>query len=177
MTAHRTKTAIRNGFIAAVGLVLLAACNYPPAVNPWIDDAITSDTATTASRDGYLAGEQANAIRQRQGHETDAPCVSGNVPHYPLWWEDPFEDQGDNDNTFAWTWQDYLAMPYCFGRFLLNTMAFPASAAVTPPGTSMVSDGTLEPQRPGLFASHPHDARKGVSPNPTATPLDFGYFE
>lgn len=88
-----------------------------------------------------------------------------------------FEDQGDNDNTFAWTWQDYLAMPYGPGRFLLNTMLWPVSAAVTGPGTSMVSDGILPPQYPGLFKSHPHDARRGFAPNPTANRIDFGYYQ
>ena len=83
-----------------------------------------------------------------------------------LWWEDPFEDKGDQDDTFAWTWQDYVAMPYSFGRFLLNTIAWPVSAVVTPPWASMVSDGNV---------GRDHDATVGTSPDPTAGPSDFGY--
>jgi hypothetical protein len=158
-------------------LLALTACNYPPAVNPWIDDSIPSEMATTPSRDSFLAVDSAPMVRQREYPETNAPHVDQQVAHYPLWWEDPFEDQGDNDNTFAWTWQDYVAMPYGLGRYLLNTMLWPVSAVVTPPGTSMVSDGILPPQHPGLFKSHPHDARRGISPNPTANRLDFGYYE
>jgi hypothetical protein len=88
------------------------------------------------------------------------------VPHYPLWWEDPFEDQGDNDHMFAWTWQDYFTMPYGPSRYILNTLAWPVSAVVTPPGAPMVSDGIV---------GKVHDAKRGYSPNPNATLKDFGY--
>ena len=50
------------------------------------------------------------------------------MPHYPLWWEDPFEDKGDEDGKFAWTWMDYFAMPYSLARWDLNTVAVPVSA-------------------------------------------------
>src|SRR4030042_725322 len=99
-------------FLTLTLMLALTACNYPPAVNPWIDDSIPSDAATTPSRDGFLAADATPYVRQRQYSETNAPHVDQQVAHYPLRWEDPFEDQGDNDNTFAWTWQDYAAMPY-----------------------------------------------------------------
>ena len=57
-------------------------------------------------------------------------------------------------------------MPYSFSRFLLNTVAWPVSAVVTPPGTTMVSDGVT---------GKDHDAKRGTSPNPTATREDFNY--
>ena len=92
--------------------------------------------------------------------------MKGDVPHSPLWWEDPLEDKGDQNRAFAWTWQDYVAIPYSFGRFLLNTMAWPVSALVTPPGTPMVSDGQI---------GRDHDAATGTSPDPTATLADFDF--
>jgi len=156
--------------------IILAACNQPPAVNPWIDDSIPADTWTTPSRDGVLAAQKEIIARDRGYPETIGPHVTHDVAHYPLWWEDPFEDQGDNNDTFAWTWQDYLAMPYGLGRYLLNTMAWPVSAVCTPPCTSMVSDGRLDLKPNGELA-HPHDARVGTTFNPTADRVDFGYFE
>jgi len=158
------------GFAAAwlILAVALPACNQPPAVNPWRDDSIPADTWSTPSRDGILAAGHEPVIRQREMTEVNAPHVSRDVPHYPLWWEDPLEDKGDQNDRFAWTWQDYIAMPYSFGRFLLNTMAWPVSAVVTPPGTPMVSDGKV---------GRDHDAALGSSADPTATGGDFGYPE
>jgi hypothetical protein len=48
-------------------------------------------------------------------------------------------------------------MPYGWSRWLLNTMAWPVSAIVTPPGTIMTSDGYVSKQALG----YDHDARKG----------------
>ncbi|NLX14999.1 MAG: hypothetical protein GXY44_15300 [Phycisphaerales bacterium] len=167
----RTKlSALTGGFAGLAALVtLIVACNQPPAVNPWVDDSISQDQWTTPSRDLALASGQKAIARETDFPTMNAPYVSPGVPHYPLWWEDPFDDQGDNNETFAITWQDYVAMPYVLGRFLLNTMAWPVSAVVTPPGTIMVSDGYVNP------AEHPHDARLGQSPNPTAELSDFGF--
>jgi hypothetical protein len=150
------------------GLVMaaiFAGCNQPPAVHPWRDDSIPPSEYGTASSEAVRAANVAPAVRTRNDMPvTQAPIASGEVAHYPLWWEDPFEDQGDKDDQFAWTWQDYLDMPYGLGRFMLNTMGWPVSAVVTPPGTSMVSDGVV---------GKVHDAKVGKSPNPTATPDDF----
>jgi hypothetical protein len=111
-----------------------------------------------------LASGAQPAIRRRDVPEARVPRADEGVPHYPLWWEDPLEDKGDQNDTFAWTWQDYVGMPYSLGRFLLNTMAWPVSAGVTPPGAAMVSDGNV---------GRDHDAARGNSPDPTATGADF----
>jgi len=96
--------------------------------------------------------------------ETQAAPEPGDVVHWPLWFEDPFEDKGSEDGKFAWTAEDYLAMPYSFARLLLNTMGWPISAIVTPPGAPMVSDGVLSRQALGKD----HDAiplrRAGAGP-------------
>ena len=150
----------------------LPACNEPPAINPWVDDSISQEKWYTPSSDSVLIAKAEPAIRHRPIAPSTMPAVDESVPHYPLWWEDSFEDQGDRDNVFAWTWQDYLAMPGSYGRLIVNTLAVPASAILQPPGSSMVSDGHLE-QR-GLSE---HDAKRGHSPDPTADKSDFGFDE
>jgi len=144
--------------------LLLAGCNEPPAVNPWRDDSIPSSAYGTSSSDIVLAAQKEPVVRVREVPPTPGPVVNAQVPHYPLWWEDPFEDQGNGNDEFAWTWQDYFTMPYGFARFALNTVAVPVSAVVTPPWVSMVSDGCVE----GV-----HDAQRGISPDPVAGPEDF----
>jgi len=151
----------------SLALVCLAtaipACNQPPAVNPWRDDSIPRVAWSTPSQDAVIAAGHQPVIRRRDIPEIQAPHADEHVPHYPLWWEDPFEDKGDGNKAFAWGWQDYVAMPYSFGRFLLNTMGWPVSIVVTPPGTPMVSDGRI---------GRDHDAARGFSPDPTADRSD-----
>lgn len=159
------RAACSFAILSSLTALTVTACNDPPAVNPWRDDAISADTWSTPSADGILAAGHEPVIRQRPGlAETCAPHVEPGVPHYPLWYEDPLEDKGDQNDAFAWTWQDYVAMPYSFGRFLLNTMALPVSSLVTPGNTAMVSDGVT---------GRDHDAARGTSPDPTAGPSDF----
>lgn len=149
--------------------ILGAGCSSPPHVNPWVDDAIPDSEWSTPSRDGVLAAERGGTLRVRPEAEgKQGPYVKGEVPHFPLYWEDPFTDKGDGDDYFAWTYADYIAMPYVVGRYMLNGIAVPVSMIVHPPGTSMVSDGVVGAN---------HDTEVGTSPNPTAGPTDFGYEE
>ncbi|HSW46341.1 MAG TPA: hypothetical protein VLM89_12300 [Phycisphaerae bacterium] len=146
--------------IASLALLCLSACYS----NPFHDDSIARGTETTASEQGVLASGHEPKLRHRDLPRATAPCAVGQVQHYPLWWEDSFEDKGDGDNLFAWTYADYVAGPAVYARWLLNTVGWPVSAGVTPPGTPMVSDGRI-----GQF----HDAAPGRSPNPTADAADF----
>ena len=141
----------------------IPACTQPPAVNPWRDDSISQSAWSTPSQDAIFAAGHEPVIRRRDTPEIQAPYADEKVPHYPLWWEDPFEDKGDGNNTYAWTAQDYLAMPYGVGRFFLNTMGWPVSMVLTPPGTPMVSDSRI---------GRDHDAARGFSPDPTAERSD-----
>lgn len=163
-------SSIRSLGRAACGLLcagIYAAtlgCQGPPAVNPWNDDSIGSEAWTTPSAEGFRSAKAEPATRHRNIEETNINRSAG-VPHYPLWWEDPFEDKGDMDGRYAWTWQDYFAAPYSFGRYILNTIGMPASVVLTPPATPMVSDGVV---------GRDHDARPGLTPDPTAEASDLG---
>lgn len=151
-----------------LGLCLLAgACSSsPPGINPWRDDSITPTAWTTPSEQGILAAGHEPALRHREVPASNLTLASGSVPHYPLWFEDPFEDKGDEDGQFAWSWVDYLAMPYSYARSHLNMIGWPASAVIQPAWMSMVSDGQVGP-------GPDHDATPGTSANPTAGPADF----
>lgn len=151
--------------IAAVTMALtLIACNQPPGANPWRDDALSRESWSTPTQDGILASGHAPVVRQRNTPQIETPIADGSVPHYSLWFEDPFEDKGDGDGKTAWTCADYLAMFYSPGRFGLNALCTPVSAIVVPPGAALVSDGVV---------GKDHDAALGQSPNPTATTGDF----
>jgi len=151
--------------MASAGLFSLA-CNAPPSINPWRDDAITRESWTTPSQEGILAGGDQPIVRQRDGNAPSSQVLqtADGVPHYSLWFEDPFEDKGDGDSKSAWTWADYVALPYSIGRFGVNAVASPVSAVVVPPGAKLVSDGKV---------GRDHDAARGQSPDPTATATDF----
>ncbi|MBN1344347.1 MAG: hypothetical protein JXQ73_16790 [Phycisphaerae bacterium] len=150
---------INSGRIACTGLVLLfvagmAGCAH--AINPFADEGVPKDEMTTASERVARDASATPVIRKRQWEQTTTSYPSGAVVHWPLWFEDPFEDKGSEDGKFAWTAEDYLAMPYSCARLLLNTIGWPVSAVVTPPGTPMVSDGRLSRQALGMD----HDATR-----------------
>jgi hypothetical protein len=90
-----------------------------------------------------------------RGHNVTEICAKdGTVTHGPLFFEDPFEEAGGEEGTFAWSGVDYGSWFYGLGRFCSNTVMFPISAAMTPPWHVMASDG-----QPGRRAwGEDHDA-------------------
>jgi hypothetical protein len=85
--------------------------------------------------------------------------ADGTVPHWPLYFQDPFVDKGhgrtDEDptgmtaggrNKYHLGWEDYVALPYSPARWLLNTVAIPVSMVVQHPFTEMESDGHISRQ-------------------------------
>jgi hypothetical protein len=135
-------------------LILLAGCAH--INNPYEDSsAMIDEELTTTSTQGYMA--EAKSTGRPPGRTWSGSSVhytNGSVTHWPLWFEDPFEDKGNGyrpvadrdapDNVFCWNWVDYLHMGYGPARELLNIGGFPASAIITPPGTLMVSDGHID---------------------------------
>lgn len=104
----------------------------------------------------------------RDWRTTYVAAESGAIQHEPLYFEDPFEDKGDGrtdqtdpHNVYRLGWEDYVAFPYCFARYTANWLLLPVSAIVTPPWTTMESDGELSRQLLG----YDHDAER-VTPQP-----------
>ena len=152
------RTAAVGGLLAACCLATLG-CQH--VVNPHVDETISSDDITTATAEGVYRGAKPTGAEQRiRGGEwpaVNAAAHAGSVSHWPLWFEDPFEDQGSEDGRFAVTWEDHLAWPLSTGRWVLNCLGWPASAVVTPPFTIMSSDGVISRQLLGPL----HDAEVG----------------
>jgi len=138
-------------------------------VCPFHDEFVVHPTvATTASAEGVHAAKATPVLRQRDHAQKEISPNDGAVTHGPLYFEDPFEDKGSEDGKFAWTGEDYLQWWYWRGRFLLNAVALPVSAVVTPPWVVMVSDGRLSRQALG----YDHDAERWAKPldEPAAPP-------
>ncbi len=152
--------------LGAVALATASAgCAH--AINPFADEGAPPEDMTTASERTIRDHRAAPVVRQREWGTSATTYPSGRVVHWPTWFEDPFEDKGSDDGKFAWTAEDYLAIPYSFARLLLNTIGWPVSAVVTPPGTPMASDGKLSQQ----ILGKDHDAtRLGRSREPS--PID-----
>jgi len=170
--ASRDWNAIMGVCSAAFVLLVVAGCAH--VNNPWVDSgAAINSEMTTASTEGYRAGAGAAGPlhqSQRQWSRSEVRQENGAVSHWPLWFEDPFEDKGNAykapadrdapDVEFAWNGLDYLHIPYGPGRMIfVNTAAWPISAAVTPPGTLMESDGHVDK---GLVW-YDHDAKRADS--------------
>jgi hypothetical protein len=107
-------------------------------------------------------------IRHRNWPESTVLVKSGAVRHYPLYFEDPFEDKGHGRtekthplNVYHFGWEDAVAAPYGLARFTANWLLLPISVVVTPPWTVMESDGRVSKQ----ILTCDHDA-KPLSPWP-----------
>ncbi|MFQ5489188.1 MAG: hypothetical protein ACE5GE_00590 [Phycisphaerae bacterium] len=136
-------------------------------VNPFQDDLPYTSEVTTASVEGARLAPTLPSLQARHFEPMTLEAQSGTVAHWPLWWEDPFEDKGSDDGQFAFTWEDYFCYLYCPGRNLVNTMFFPLSPLLTPPWTTVCSDGKLS--RQGL--GYDHDATP--CPAGIAPPIDI----
>ncbi len=139
-------------------ILLLPGCAQVP--NQWVEDgpATTQDWDSPTAKDiraDYTPAEQ----RHRDWKVVPVAAESGAVTHWPTYFEDPFVDKGDGReglNKYRLGWEDYVALPYCYARFTLNWLMFPASAVVTPPWTLMESDGRISRQALG----YDHDATR-----------------
>jgi len=157
MELREWKMSVGLGISATLAASALCGCRYVP--NQFREDgpSVTAqwDSATAADvKAHYAPAEQ----RQRGWPETTLTPESGAVAHLPLYFEDPFEDKGETDphNVYRGGWEDYVAIPYGFGRFTANWLLLPVSAVVTTPWTIMESDGKLSRQLLG----YDHDAER-----------------
>ncbi len=151
--------------LVALSVTLLAGCHQ--VVNPFEDDLPYTSEVTTASVEGVRSAPSQPSLGPRDFAPVAMDAQSGTVAHWPLWWEDPFEDKGSDDGQFALTWEDYFCVLYGPGRNLVNTMFFPLSPVLTPPWTVMCSDGKLSEQALG----YDHDATP--CPGGIVPPIDI----
>ena len=150
-------------------LLVLAGCAH--VNNPYKDSSASiADEMTTPSAEGHKGRAEFGRQARRDSAVSEVRHENGAVSHWPLWWEDPFEDKGNRtegppdrdapDNEFAWNWVDYLHIAYGPGRMVfVNTAGWPISAVVTPPGTLMESNGRIDQ---GLVW-YDHDAKRSDS--------------
>ncbi len=148
-------------------LVTMFSVGCQHTVNPWVDDLPVSSEITTASVEGARFATSHPTLTARGFEPTAIEAQRGAVAHWPLWFEDPFEDKGSDDGQFALTWVDYFAYGYGGGRNIANMLFWPVSAAMTPPFTVMCSDGQLSKQGLG----YDHDAVR--CPGGTSPPIDI----
>jgi len=144
--------------LAGVAMFLSSGCQL--IVNPFADELAGEQRVTTASVDGALAATTTPRVATPRHPGAVTPTEvrpqEGTVTHGPLYFEDSFEDEGSDNNRFAWTAEDYSHTFYWRSRFLLNIVLFPISAVVTPPWAVMESDGY--PSRRTL--GRDHDAQR-----------------
>jgi len=147
-----TNKPVAVGLAAALVLLLAGGCRHVP--NQFREDgpAVSTNWETPTSADVKTRVAPAEP-RSRGWPTVTVSPARGAVQHEPVYFEDPFADKGDGrtdqtdpGNVHRLGWEDYLAMPYCLGRHILNWMFLPLSAVVTPPWTVMESDGVLSRQ-------------------------------
>ena len=169
------------GVAAYAAMAVTVGCAH--VNNPWWDSSDSVDADMTTPSAGFYREERAEfaSMPQRQWPESEYEIVNCSVTHWPLWFEDPFEDKGNRlvtpadrdapDNSFAVTWVDYLHMGYGPGRMLLNIAGFPISAIIEPPGTLMESDGRIDKN----ILGYDHDAKR--SDSTTREPPDVHHLD
>ena len=168
MSKIRTvSTSLRRVAAWAAALLLAPLAGCAQLNDPWSDSSKLIDAdMSTPSTQGYSGQPEFGRPIRRSYEAGEVAYANTAVTHWPLWFEDPFEDKGNRyvpvddqdapDNEFAVNWVDYLHLGYGPGRLLLNVAGWPISACVTPPGMLMESDGRLSK---GLLG-YDHDAKR-----------------
>lgn len=147
--------------VSALGIgVMAAGCAHVPNQFKETGPA-TTERLLTPSAAAILEGYASAGAGTRGWEPLRYSAMDGTVTHWPLYFEDPFEDKGHGrtdethpKNVYRLGWEDYVAMPYGLARYTLNWLFLPVSAVVTPPWTLMESDGVLSRQMLG----YDHDA-------------------
>ena len=164
-------TSLRILLCLAATFLLAASAGCAHLNNPFKDSsAAIDDEMTTPSAEGTKGHAEFGRETRRDIAVSEVRYENGAVSHWPLWWEDPFEDKGNRtvepadrdapDTAFVWNWVDYFHIAYGPGRMVfVNTLGWPISAVVTPPGTLMESDGHIDK---GLLG-YDHDAKRSDS--------------
>lgn len=152
---HRTRLARRlprcrpaAGLLGGTALVAALLSGGCAAIN---NQFAEDGPSRTLAYDSPSVADVRERYQQPQQRQRDCPPVavaaqSGAVHHGPLYFEDPFEDKGHGRDDYRLGWEDGVALPYGFARYILNGAALPVSMAVTWPWTRMESDGEISEQ-------------------------------
>lgn len=109
--------------------------------DPLTESLAAHPGVTTPSVEAVRAATVEPSVSHRDHKPTEIHAKDGTVTHGPLYFEGPFEETGGEEGTFAQSGVDYGSWFYGLGRFGVNTVMFPISAAMTPPWHVMASDG------------------------------------
>ena len=149
--------------VLIVGLVSLPMAVLPGCalmVDPFEDELAGRQAVTTPSVEGARAVEATPTELVREHEATTLCAQDGTVTHGPLYFEDPADEYGSDDDQFAWTGEDYWHFLSWRGRFLVNAVFFPVSVVVTPPWMVMESDGRPSREVFGeMLDARPRDER------------------
>lgn len=143
------------GGVLAGGILLLTGCNQ--FINPWVDDYARESVVTTSSAERVLDAQVGIIERERGWELIEVYTQNESTAHWALYWQDPVEDMGSRDDQFALTFEDYFAAFYSPTRFVANTLIFPISVIIDPPGAVFCSDGRISRQTLGLAV---HDSSR-----------------
>ena len=169
LRARPAQFAVRHSLFA---VLLVVGCAHVP--NQWREDgpATTAEWDSPTSKD-LKAKHAPTPQRHRDWEQAALAAESGVVTHWPLYFEDPFEDKGpgrEGLDKYHIGWEDYVALPYSYARYTLNWLLWPVSAVVTPPWTLMESDGELSRQALG----YDHDATRARPEVSAPAPAEQG---
>lgn len=131
------------GVVAGSILTGVTGCAKCLRVNPFVDELACAPKVTTPSVETARSIQTTRTEHKRDWDQVVLHSADGAVKHAPLYFEDPFEDQGSQDGKFAWTGEDYFQLFYWRGRYLANLIALPVSLVDTPPWMVMESDGYI----------------------------------
>lgn len=150
---------VRAACLAATSVAALSGCAGVP--NHYRDDSPSAgaELNSPTARQVYAATTPRETVAAREWESISTTAEDGAVQHWPLYFEDPFEDQGHarrGADQYRLGWEDWAATLYGYPRYTVNWMLLPVSAIVTPPWTLMKSDGELSRQALG----YTHDAER-----------------
>jgi hypothetical protein len=128
--------------VAAVLFGCISGCSLYSS--PFRDEFAKQPPVSTPSIEAALAVPVTPAAQERRGEPKIVSAVDGAVWHYPLYFEDPADEHGSDDGAFKVTAEDYVWIAKWRARFLVNLIAFPVHAVLTPPWHPMVSDGRYD---------------------------------
>ena len=131
---------VRRAGVTCSMVVLVSGCQL--MTNPYVDDYAGGPSIETPSVVGVRAAQTTPPVVQRGFAPVMAETVDGSVTHSQLLFEDSWADVWDDDDTFAWTGEDWIQWMTWRARFFVNLAAVPYSWVTMPPWSVMVSDGS-----------------------------------